>query len=119
MLGDSNEFSAAQTVGRTYLSVDFAGEVNWDTDAKQNVDLLVTDDITDWAIQTGAAGRVLHMRLSMGGYYSVAFPSSIFKGMDDFTLPDSGYVTHIGFRMQSDSVLEYLGQTAAFEEWDT
>jgi hypothetical protein len=119
MLGSSNEFSEAQTVSPYSLSIDFAGEVAWNTDSKQNAELIVDANLTDWVIQNGAAGRVLHLRLSMAGSYSVSFPSSIFKGMDDFTAPTSGYVTHLGFRMQTDSVLEFLGASPEFEEWVT
>jgi hypothetical protein len=116
MLEEANTFTAAQTVAPGTLTSDM-GEVTWDTEANQNAVFEMDETITDWVIQNGLADRFVSLRLYKSGGTTMTWTSTVFKNTSAITMPDNGFVSVLSFRFKTDTVLEFLGQCPAFEEW--
>lgn len=112
----ANRFMASQTVSPLALSSS-SGVVAWNLNTAQNAMLATTENITGWTVTTGGSGRFLSLRLSAGDTHTITWGDS-FHGMDTFQMPASGKVSVLSFRLRSDLVLEFLGQSPAFDEWE-
>lgn len=111
-----NVFELSQTV-EPQIIASMSGTVTWNLEEAQNAEIEVIEEITGWTISDGVAGQFLSLRLSANGINPVAWPSASFKNMTDFELPGSGQVSILSFRCRTASILEFMGQSPAFDEW--
>jgi hypothetical protein len=111
----ANSFTYSQMVVPQPIA-SFSGTVEWDLTAAQSAELTVVEMISDWDISNGVNGKCVLLRLSATGTDFVLWPEAKFINMDTFTLPESGKVSWLSF-VYRNGALEFLGQSASFDEW--
>jgi hypothetical protein len=116
-LSVANRYLSSQTVAPRPISSS-AGVVAWNLSSAQNAELSTTESISGWTVMNGRAGLCPILRLSVTGEHTITWTATAFYDMTAFQMPASGKVSLLSFRFRTDTVMEFLGQSPAFDEWE-